>query len=131
MSQCGEIWCIRARIASRNRLLTRFLFTAFPKARGTVKPNLGPSPSPRGIRRQNAAKYGPAIRLPWLYALRKSEVRRIRALFGKPKLVGVPDSSLVADCEFMAAFGAAPRNYRPSILGTHAYPKPMRLCPFT
>jgi hypothetical protein len=83
MSQSGWMSRIRTRIASRNRRFTRFRMTAFPKARGTVKPSLGPSFSPRGIRRQNAAKYGPAIRLPWLYALRKSEVRRIRALFGK------------------------------------------------
>jgi hypothetical protein len=130
MSHCAATSCRRTRIASRSRLFARFRITAFPKARGTVKPSLGPSSSPRGMRRQNAAKYGPAIRLPWLYALRKSEVRRIRALFGKPKLVGRPHSSLVANCEFMAAFGPAPRQHRPSIFGTHAYPKPVRFCPF-
>jgi hypothetical protein len=55
----------------------------------------------------------------------------MRALLGKPKLVGVPDGSLVTHREFMAALGAAPRDYCPSILGAHAYQEPVRLCPFT
>src|SRR5260370_44138 len=81
-------------------------------------------------RRQNAGKYGPAIRSPWLYALRKSEVLRMRALFGKPNLVGVPQGSFVANREFMAALGAAPREHGPPVLGAHAYPKSVGLGPF-
>jgi hypothetical protein len=90
MSHCGPISSKRIRSTSRIRLFTRFRKTAFPKARGTVNPSLGPWPGWRGTWRQNAAKYGLAIRVPWVYALRKSEVLRIRALFGKPKLIGVP-----------------------------------------
>ena len=97
ISHCGPISPNRIRSTSRIRLFTRFRKTAFPKARGTVNPSLGPWPGRRGTWRQNAAKYGLAIRVPWVYALRKSEVRRIRALFGKPKLIGVPYGSLVAD----------------------------------
>src|SRR5580692_5074551 len=90
ISHCGAISWKRIRSTSRIRLFTRFRSTAFPKARGTVNPSLGPSPAWRGTCRQNAAKYGLAIRVPWVYALRKSEVLRIRALFGKPNLFGVP-----------------------------------------
>jgi hypothetical protein len=56
----------------------------------------------------------------------------MRALFRKPNLVGVgvPDGSLVADREFMAALGAAACEHGPAILGTHAYPKSVRLGPF-
>ncbi len=97
ISHCGPISMKRILSASRIRLFTRFRKTAFPKARGTVNPSLGPSLAWRGTWRQNAAKYGLANRVPWLYALRKSEVLRIRALFGKPKLIGVPEGSLVAD----------------------------------
>jgi hypothetical protein len=90
ISHWGAISWNRIRSTSRIRLFTRFRNTALPKARGTVNPSLGPWPGSRGTWRQNAAKYGLAIRVPLLYALRKSEVRRIRALFGKPKLFGVP-----------------------------------------
>ncbi len=130
ISHCGPMSDKRSRSSSRNRRFTRFRFTAFPKALGTVNPSRGPSPSSRGTSRQNAAKYGPAIRLPLSYVVRKSEVLRIRALFGNPKLVGVPESSLVADREFVAALGTAAREHGPSILGAHAYPEPVRLCPF-
>jgi len=71
------------------------------------------------------------MRFPWLYALRKSEVLRTRALLGNPNLVGVPDGSLVADREFVAALGAAPRQHGSAVLGAHAYPEPVCLCPFT
>ena len=54
----------------------------------------------------------------------------MRALFGNPNLVGVPQGSFVANREFMAALGAAPREHGPPVLGTHAYPKSMRFCPF-
>ena len=131
ISHCGPISGKRTRRISRNRLFTRLRFTAFPNARGTVNPSLGPWRPSLGTCRQNAAKYGFVIRLPLLYAVRKSEVRRIRALFGKPKLVGVPDGSLVTHREFMAALGAAPRDYCPSIFGAHAYQEPVRLRPFT
>lgn len=131
ISHCGPISGKRTRRSSRNRLFTRLRLTAFPKARGTVNPSLGPWRSSLGTCRQNAAKYGLVIRLPLLYAVRKSEVLRIRALFGKPKLVGVPDGSLVTHREFMAALGAAPRDYCPSIFGAHAYQEPVRLRPFT
>ena len=130
ISHCGPISGRRTRRISRNRLFTRFRLTAFPNARGTVNPSLGPWRPSLGTCRQNAAKYGFVIRLPLLYAVRKSEVRRIRALFGKPKLVGVPDGSLVTHREFMAALGAAPRDYCPSIFGAHAYQEPVRFCPF-
>ena len=131
ISHCGPISGKRTRRSSRNLLFTRLRLTAFPKARGTVNPSLGPWRPSLGTCRQNAAKYGLVIRLPWLYAVRKSEVLRIRALFGKPKLVGVPDGSLVTHREFMAALGAAPRDYCPSIFGAHAYQEPVRLRPFT
>jgi hypothetical protein len=97
ISHCGPMSCKRTRSASLIRRFTRLRVTAFPKARGTVNPSLGPSLSWRGTWRQNAAKYLLAIRVPWLYALRKSEVLRIRTRFGKPNLVGVPECSLVAD----------------------------------
>lgn len=131
MSHWEPISWKRSRSTSRIRLFTRFRSTAFPKARGTVNPSLGPWSPSRGTWRQNAAKYGPAIRVPWVYALRKSEVRRIRALFGKPKLIGVPYGSLVADGQFVAALGTAPGEHGASVLGFHANQEPVRLCPFT
>ena len=130
MSHSGENSCKRKRRTSRNRRFIRFLVTAFPNARGMVKPRRGPSPAPRGTSRQKAEKYTLAIRVPWLYALRKSEVLRIRKLLGNPNLVGVPDGSLVAHRELMAAFGAASRENSPPVLGTHSYPKSVRFCPF-
>src|SRR5580704_9238538 len=130
ISHCGPISWNRIRSTSRIRLFTRFRNTAFPKARGTVNPSLGPSSGWRATWRQNAAKYGLAIRVPWVYALRKSEVLRMRALFGKPKLIGVPEGSLVADRKFVAALGAAPSDHSAPVLGGHAYQEPVRLCPF-
>jgi hypothetical protein len=130
MSQSGEISASRTRSASRIRRFTRFRSTAFPNARGTVNPSLGPLSGWRSTRRQNAAKHRPVIRFPSLYALRKSAVRRIRAVFGKPKLVGVPDGSLVANGEFVAAFGPAPGEHVAPIFGGHAYAESMCLCPF-
>jgi hypothetical protein len=130
MSHSGAKSRKRIRKVSRNRLFTLFRLTAFPKARGTVNPSLGPSPPTRGTLRQKAAKYWPAIRIPSWYALRNSEAFRIRALFGKPRLVGVPNGSLVANREFMAAFGAAPRQDGPPVFGAHTHPKPVGLGPF-
>jgi len=130
MSHSVPISARRIRSASLKRLLTLLRTTAFPKALETVNPNLGPAPSCRSIRRQKAAKYGPAIRVPWSYALRKSEVLRIRALFGKPNLVGVPDGSLVADRKLVAAFRAPSCEYRASILGAHANPESVCFGPF-
>jgi hypothetical protein len=130
MSQAGENSASRTRNASLKRLFMRFRLGALPNFRGMVNPNLGPSPVPRGTSRQKAAKYALAIRFPWLYARRKSEVLRIRALFGKPRLVGVPYGSLVADREFMAALGASPRQHGASILGAHSHSKSVSLRPF-
>jgi hypothetical protein len=120
----------RTRKASRKRLFMRFRLGALPNFRGMVNPSLGPSPAPRGTSRQKAEKYALAIRFPWLYALRKSEVLRIRALFGKPRLVVVPYGSFVADREFMATLGAPPRQHGPPVLGAHPHPKSVSLCPF-
>jgi len=140
----------RTRSISRIRLFIRFRTTAFPKARGRVKPKRGPGLS--GTLRQNAVKYCPAIRFPWVYALRKSEVLRIRSRFRnrsergafawgegapsvcggrKTELSGVPDGPLVAHREFMAAFGAAPRQDGPPVFSAHTHQKPMGLGPFT
>src|SRR5215469_1998894 len=57
----------RSRIISRSRLFRRFRTTALPSARGVVKPKRGPVLD--GTLRQNAVKYWPAIRFPWVYAL--------------------------------------------------------------
>src|SRR5260370_22047405 len=130
ISHCCDISAKRSRSASLIRLFARFRSTAFPKARGRVNPSLGPSSAARGTRRQNAAKYGPAIRSPWLYALRKSEVLRMRALFGKPNLVGVPQGSFVANREFMPAPCASPRGHGPPVLCSHSYPQSVGLGPF-
>ncbi|HTB20651.1 MAG TPA: hypothetical protein VK708_21155, partial [Bryobacteraceae bacterium] len=62
--------------------------------------------------------------------MRKSAALRIRAVVGKPTLVGVPDSSLVANGEFVAAFGSASRKHGAAIFRGHAYPESMCLCPF-
>ncbi len=149
ISHSGTKSLRRRRNISRKRLFTRFLTTAFPRARGRVKPKRGPWLS--GTLRQNAVKYWPAIRFPWVYALRKSEVLRIRLFFRKRSggasvsgveaatlcvgrksaLLGVPDGSLVADREFMAALGAAARQNGSPVFGAHAHPKPMGLGPFT
>ena len=56
MSHCGPISGKRTRRISRNRLFTRLRFTAFPNARGTVNPSLGPCRPSLGTCRQNAAK---------------------------------------------------------------------------
>ena len=130
MSHSGANSRKRTRKISRNRLFTLFRLTAFPKVRGTVNPILGPSFPSRCALRQKAAKYWLAIRVPSWYALRNSEAFRIRALFGKPSLVGVPDGSLVANREFMAALGAAPRQHGPPVFGAHTHQKSVGLGPF-
>jgi len=130
MSHSGATSARRIRSASRILRFTRFRRTAFPNARGTVNPRRGPPSASRSTRRQNAAKNRPVNRFPSLYALRKSAVRRIRALFGKPKLVGVPDGSLVANGEFMAALGAPPGKDGTAIFRGHTYAESMCLCPF-
>jgi hypothetical protein len=121
----------RTRSASRILRFTRFRSTAFPNARGTVNPSLGPSLRSGCTRRQNATKYRPVNRFPSLYAFRKSAVRRIRALFGKPKLVGVPKGSLVANGELVAALGSAPGKHGAAIFCGHSYAESMCLCPFS
>jgi hypothetical protein len=130
ISHSGATSGNRTRSASRILRFTRFLSTALPNARGTVNPKRGPSSDSRGTRRQNAAKHRPVNRFPSLYALRKSDVRRIRTLFGKPKLVGVPKGSLVANGELVAALGSAPGKHGAAILGGHSYAESMCLCPF-
>jgi hypothetical protein len=130
MSHSGATSCKRSRNASRILRFTRFRNTAFPNARGTVNPSLGPPSGSRSTRRQNAAKHRPLKRFPSLYALRKSAVRRIRALFGKPKLVGVSDGSLVANGEFVATLGSAPGKHGAAIFRGHSYAESMCLCPF-
>ncbi len=64
MSHWQPISGNRNRNNSRIRRLARFLFTAFPNARGTVKPNRGPSPGARSSWRQKAEKYRPVNRAP-------------------------------------------------------------------
>ncbi len=130
ISHSGPTSDSRTRSASRIRRFTRFRNTAFPKARGTVNPSLGPPLGSRSTRRQNAAKNRPVNRFPSLYVLRKSAVRRIRAPFGKPKLVGVSDGSLVANGEFVAALGSPAGQHGAAILRGHSYEKSMCLCPF-
>lgn len=85
------------RTASRTRRLARLRRTALPTARGAVKPTRARSPSPR---LRNALKYGPDIRAPSSYVLRKSPDRRILASLGKltTGLLCVANCSLVADC---------------------------------
>jgi hypothetical protein len=131
ISHSGATSDSRTRSASRILRFTRFRSTAFPKARGTVNPSRGPSSDSRCTRRQNAAKHRPVNRFPSLYALRKSEVRRIRALVGKPNLVGVAKGSLVANGELVAALGSAPGKHGAAILGGHSYAESMCLCPFS
>jgi hypothetical protein len=60
----------------------RLRTTAFPIARGKVKPTRDPPDS--GSRKQKAAKNGPEKREPWSYTLRKSVDRNRRTRFGKP-----------------------------------------------
>jgi two-component system, chemotaxis family, response regulator Rcp1 len=131
ISHSGATSASRTLSASRILRFTRFRSTAFPNALGTVNPSRGPQSDGRCTRKQNAAKHRPVIRFPSLYALRKSAVRRIRELFGKPKLVGVPDGSLVANGEFVAALGPAPGKYGAAIFRGHTYAESMCLCPFT
>ena len=74
ISHSGATSGNRTRSASRSRRFTRFRNTAFPKARGTVKPSRGPSlDTPgsglRSTRRQKAAKYRPVNRVPLVVGL--------------------------------------------------------------
>jgi len=66
MSHSGASSDNRTRSASRILRLTRFLSTAFPNARGTVNPSLGPAPGSRSARLQNAAKQRPVNLVPSL-----------------------------------------------------------------
>ena len=53
----------------------------------------------------------------------------MRTLFGKVWLIGVPDGSLVAHGKFVAAFGAAARNYGTPVFSLHARSESMCLRP--
>ena len=70
------------RTASRTRRLMRLRTTAFPSARGVVKPICGPSGSVS--RTQKAANRDPEIRVPLSYTRRKSLERSRRTRLGKP-----------------------------------------------
>lgn len=64
-SQSGVRVSRRTRSASRIRRRARFRTTARPKARGVVNPRRGPDcAASRSVRRQNAAKRGPEMRIP-------------------------------------------------------------------
>jgi hypothetical protein len=81
MSQRGSTRCNSTRRASRNLRLIRFLRTARPSARGSVKPILGPSASSLASRKE--VKRGPEKREPLSYTRRKSLGRSKRRALGK------------------------------------------------
>jgi hypothetical protein len=97
MSHRQPISGSRNRSNSRIRRLARFRLTAFPNARGTVKPSRGPSSGARSSWRQKAEKYRPVNRIPFSYTRRNSGGRRILALFGNLKPVGVQDAGRTAE----------------------------------
>ena len=55
----------------------------------------------------------------------------MRTVLGNEKLFCVPDGSLVAHTELVAAFCAASRKYRAPVFTLHSRAKPMRFCPLT
>jgi hypothetical protein len=133
------------RNASRKRRLIRFRSTLPPIAFGTVSPNRASESSllaPPGRARQNAAKSGPEMRVPWSYTFRKSAVRRALAAgtagedtgehLGAPlpagSTVGVADGLLVAYGELVTAASPAARQYGPAVLRLHSFPEPVRFC---
>src|SRR5947209_4433494 len=69
------------------------------------------------------------MRMPPSYTLRKSADFRMRALFGKVWLVGVPDGSLVAHGKLVAALGAAARENGAAVFTLHARPESVCLRP--
>ena len=84
IDHCGFSQSRCWRTASRMRRRMRLRTTAFPIARGRVKPIRGVSLS--ATRRQKAAKSGPGCRTPSSYTRRKSCGRRRRTRFGKPAM---------------------------------------------
>jgi hypothetical protein len=60
--------------------------------------------------------------------LRKSDDFKIRADFESGKLIGVPDNSLIADGQLVAALGAAAGEYGPAIFAFHTRPETMSFC---
>ena len=55
----------------------------------------------------------------------------MRTVLGNEKLFCVPDGSLVAHTELVAAFCAASRKYCAPVFTLHTRAKPMRFCPLT
>ncbi len=53
----------------------------------------------------------------------------MRAAFGKLRLLGVPDGSLVAHSQLVAAFGAAAGQHRAPVFTLHASSEPVSLGP--
>lgn len=134
MSHTGGRPARFSRTASRIRRFMRLRTTAFPIARGTVKPTRGPS-SRDSCRRQNAANKGQECRKPWSYTFRKSLRRRIRNSFGNPNpgpateielaQFGGANVPLVTDSQLVTAPGAAPCENGSAVLGFHAGAKPV------
>lgn len=143
-SQRATTAAISARQASRIRRRIRLRWTDFPTALGTVNPTLGPVARPgSAISRQKAVNRRVLNRVPWSYTRLKSPDLRMRLDLGNPRVVtdgesagglldglGFADGSLIADRQFPAALGAAPRQYGLTILGFHARPEAMRLGTF-
>jgi hypothetical protein len=100
----------------------RLRTTAFPIARGTVKPILGPSAC--GSQMQKAANSGLEKRVPPSYTLRKSFDRSRRTRFGNPEMAVLP---LGTDSELLAAARASAGKHGTAILGFHATTESVRL----
>jgi hypothetical protein len=131
-----------SRTASRTRRRMRLRTTAFPIARGTVKPIRGPGGRSGSVfSRQKAANRGPVNRRPPSYTRRKSARRKIRKDLGNERSgtknsglmldeLGVANIALVADGQLPAALGAAAREDGAAVDRIHARAKPVSFGPF-
>jgi hypothetical protein len=142
MSHLGPAAESAKRTASRTRRRMRLRTTAFPIARGTVKPTRGPGGRSGSVfSRQNAANRGPVNREPPSYTRRKSPRRKIREDLENEKSgtknsglmlheLGVAYVALVADGQFPAALRAAARKDGAAVDRIHARAKPVSFGPF-
>ena len=125
----------RQKFRRRHSLTRRFMRlrpTAFPKARGVVKPTRAPSPA--GLRQQKAAKHDPVTRNPSSYTLRKSADRSSRLAFVKVRRrgggpeelsdVGVTEGPFVTDSKLLPSSGTPPSQHGAAVLGVHPLRNP-------
>ena len=142
ISQRGPAAARARRTASRTRRRMRLRTTAFPIARGTVKPIRGPGGRSGSVfSRQKAANRGLVKRRPPSYTRRKSARRKIREDLRNERSgtknsglvldeLGVANIALVADGQLPAAFSAAARKDGAAVDRIHARAKPVSFGPF-